>query len=80
MWLLTVKLRDPAEADTFLDELDARSELDSGTVLVARYPDDGQAVIRSVQRTPLASLTAWAVGFTSARLALTEESPGSGQY
>jgi hypothetical protein len=78
MWQLTVKLKDTGEAAQFLEQLDLRDELDAGTVRVNRYPDDGQAVARSMDRAPLASLVGWAAGFSSARLSLTEEAYGGG--
>jgi hypothetical protein len=80
MWQLTVKLTSSSEATSFLEELDQRNELATGAVQVRRYPDDGQAVMQSAERTPLAGLTAWASGFASARLSLTEERYGGDEY
>lgn len=76
MWELVLKLRDPAEATQVINEVSSREELAGTYTQVTKYPDDGQVVARSMDRTPLARLGIWGLNFNSSRVSLTERNGG----
>lgn len=73
MWQMTVNLRDTADATAFMTQIDTRPEAATPGVRITKYPDDRQAVVLAPERTPLAGLTVWAVGFPSARISLSDD-------
>lgn len=74
MWQLIVNLKDSADATAFMTGIDGRAESTSPGVRITKYPDDRQAVARGVERTPLAGLASWSLGFASARITLSDDS------